>query len=71
MLRHVFYTKTMTDETNKVPETAKNQLVREIADKKYEYGFTTDIHTEILECGINEDIIRQISSKKEEPEWLL
>jgi Fe-S cluster assembly protein SufB len=61
----------MTDETNKVPETAKNQLVREIADKKYEYGFTTDIHTEILECGINEDIIRQISSKKEEPEWLL
>ena len=50
---------------------ANNEFVKEIADKKYEYGFTTDIHTEIIEQGLNEDIIRLISAKKQEPEWLL
>ena len=49
----------------------KNKLVREVADRKYEYGFTTDVHTDILDKGLNEDVIRQISSRKEEPEWLL
>lgn len=49
----------------------KNKLVREVAAKKYEYGFTTDVQTEIIECGLNEDVIRLISRKKEEPEWLL
>lgn len=50
---------------------SKNQLVREVANKKYEYGFTTDVHTEIIPRGLNEDIIRLISAKKEEPQWLL
>lgn len=50
---------------------ANNEFVKEIADKKYEYGFTTDIHTEIIEQGLNEDIIRLISAKKQEPERLL
>lgn len=50
---------------------ADNELVKELADKQYEYGFTTDIHTEIIERGLNEDVIRLISKKKEEPEWLL
>ena len=45
---------------------ANNEFVKEIADKKYEYGFTTDIHTEIIEQGLNEDIIRLISAKKQE-----
>ena len=49
----------------------ENELVKEITDKKYEYGFTTDIHTEIIERGLNEDVIRLISEKKGEPEWLL
>lgn len=49
----------------------QNQLVSEVADKKYEYGFTTDIDTEIIEKGLNEDVIRLISAKKQEPEWLL
>lgn len=48
-----------------------NELVRELTDKKYEYGFTTDIHTEVIERGLNEDVIRLISAKKGEPEWLL
>ena len=50
---------------------ANNEFVKEIADKKYEYGFTTDIHTEIIEQGLNEDIIRLISAKKQEPELVL
>ncbi len=48
-----------------------NELVKEITDKKYEYGFTTDVHTEIIERGLNEDVVRLISQKKGEPEWLL
>ncbi len=49
----------------------KNKIVREVAEKNYEYGFTTDIHTEIIDKGLNEDVVRLISEKKGEPEWLL
>ena len=48
-----------------------NKLVRRIAEQKYEFGFTTDVHTEIIEKGLNEDIVRLISAKKGEPEWML
>ena len=53
------------------PDEGKNQFVREVAHKKYEYGFSTDVQPEIIERGLNEDVVRLISSKKEEPEWLL
>ena len=46
-----------------------NELVRRIAEQKYEFGFTTDVHTEIIPVGLNEDIVRLISQKKGEPEW--
>ena len=49
----------------------KNSFVREVAEKKYEYGFTTDVQTDIIEKGLSEDVVRLISRKKEEPEWLL
>ncbi|MCQ2244902.1 MAG: Fe-S cluster assembly protein SufB [Bacteroidaceae bacterium] len=49
----------------------KNSFVREVAEKKYEHGFTTDVYTEIIDKGLNEDIIRIISSKKNEPDWML
>lgn len=45
----------------------ENELVKEFTDKKYEYGFTTDIHTEIIDRGLNEDVIRLISEKKANP----
>ena len=48
-----------------------NEFVRQVAEQKYEFGFTTDIHTEIIEKGLNEDVVRLISQKKGEPEWLL
>ena len=49
----------------------KNQFVRQVAEQKYEFGFTTDVHTEIIEKGLNEDVVRLISAKKGEPEWML
>ena len=49
----------------------KNNILKKIADKAYEFGFVTKIKTDIIERGLNEDTIRLISSKKNEPEWLL
>ncbi len=48
-----------------------NEFVRRIANEKYKYGFTSDIHTEIIDKGLNEDVVRLISRKKGEPDWLL
>lgn len=48
-----------------------NEKLKKNLAKTYEYGFTTDIETEVLAKGLNEDIIRLISSKKGEPDWLL
>ena len=49
----------------------KNRAAHEAVAKAYEYGFTTDVHTEVIERGLNEDVVRLISEKKGEPEWLL
>jgi Fe-S cluster assembly protein SufB len=46
-------------------------VLEEVTGKKYEFGFTTDIESDKAPAGLNEDIIRFISAKKEEPEWLL
>ena len=46
------------------------QIIDESGDK-YKYGFVTDIDSETVPMGLNEDIIRLISRKKNEPEWLL
>ncbi len=59
-----------------LPNTAQgtddpNRLVKRIAQEKYKYGFTTDVHTEVIERGLNEEVVRLISAKKNEPEWLL
>jgi Fe-S cluster assembly protein SufB len=48
-----------------------NKEINEFLDKNYEFGFTTEIDSETLPPGINEDVIRIISSKKNEPEFLL
>ena len=47
------------------------EQVQELADDKYKYGFVTDIESETAPKGLNEDIVRFISAKKNEPEWLL
>ena len=48
-----------------------NETIRHIASQEYRYGFTTDVETEIIEKGLNEEVVRLISQKKNEPEWLL
>ena len=48
-----------------------NELVRRLAEEKYKYGFTTDVHTDIIDRGLTEDTVRLISEKKGEPAWLL
>ncbi len=45
--------------------------LEKLAEQEYKYGFFTDVEQEIAPKGLNEDTIRLISSKKEEPEWLL
>ena len=46
-------------------------ITRDIINKDYQYGFTTDVETEIIPKGLSEDVVRLISKKKGEPEWLL
>ena len=61
----------MNTDICKMAEREKNEFVKQVAEKKYEFGFTTDVQTDIIEKGLNEDIVRLISKKKEEPDWLL
>ena len=49
----------------------KNNILKKIANKAYEFGFVSKIKTDIIKNGLDEDTIRLISSKKNEPEWLL
>ena len=45
--------------------------LEKLAQEEYKYGFVTNVEQEIAPKGLNEDVIRMISSKKNEPEWLL
>ncbi len=46
-------------------------ILKDVSTEEYKYGFTTDIEMEIAPIGLNEDIVRFISQKKNEPEWML
>ncbi len=55
-----------------VKDSIERETVEQVSElEQYKYGFTTDIEQELAPKGLNEDIIRLISEKKEEPEWLL
>jgi Fe-S cluster assembly protein SufB len=45
--------------------------IEKLAQQEYKYGFVTDVDQEIAPVGLNEDVIRMISAKKDEPQWLL
>ena len=49
----------------------QDNIFEELSGKEYEHGFVTDVDQEFIPKGLNEDIIRLISAKKEEPQWLL
>jgi Fe-S cluster assembly protein SufB len=48
----------------------ENQVLKEFTEKEYAYGWSIDIEADELPMGLNEDIVRAISAKKNEPEWL-
>jgi Fe-S cluster assembly protein SufB len=54
---------------NKTKYTEEH-LKKELETQEYEYGFYTDIESEKFAVGLNEDVVRAISKKKEEPEWM-
>ena len=55
----------------KMKQDNPNEILNDVTSNDYKYGFVTDIETDIIPNGLNEDIIRHISQKKGEPEWLL
>ncbi|GFI39395.1 MAG: Fe-S cluster assembly protein SufB [Muribaculaceae bacterium] len=50
---------------------SSEKTIHDATNSEYKYGFTSDIDTEIVPPGLNEDVVRFISEKKGEPEWLL
>jgi Fe-S cluster assembly protein SufB len=46
-------------------------IIHEVTQNEYKYGFTTDIETDVIPIGLSEDVVRIISAKKNEPEWML
>ncbi|MGH7380155.1 MAG: Fe-S cluster assembly protein SufB, partial [Candidatus Methylomirabilales bacterium] len=51
--------------------TTATTAIEALANREYQYGFVTEIETDSAPRGLNEDIIRLISAKKREPEWML
>ena len=51
--------------------STETSTIQELTDVEYKYGFVTDIEADVLPRGLNEDIIRMISAKKKEPEFML
>ncbi len=49
----------------------QDKILDEVTGSEYKYGFVTEIETETIPKGLNEDIVRIISEKKGEPEWML
>ena len=52
-------------------EKDQDKIISDVTSGDYKYGFYTDIETERIPKGLNEDVVRLISLKKKEPEWLL
>ncbi|MGE3512895.1 MAG: Fe-S cluster assembly protein SufB, partial [Vicinamibacterales bacterium] len=51
--------------------STSEQIIQDLATQEYKYGFFTDIEAETVPPGLSEDVVRLISAKKNEPEWLL
>ena len=50
--------------------TNEKELLEGIREQEYKYGFTSDIETETIGKGLSEEVVRLISAKKGEPEWM-
>ena len=56
---------------NKDKKQQEEQLLHKAANEEYKYGFVTNVDTQVLAKGLNEEVVRQISQLKGEPDWLL
>jgi Fe-S cluster assembly protein SufB len=63
--------KTKDNDIKTNPEESSRNVIDDAVGSEYKYGFVSDIDTDVIPSGLNEDIIRLISHKKGEPEWLL
>lgn len=57
--------------SNNDEESENDKTLRNATSGEYKYGFVSDIDTDIIEAGLNEDVVRLISQRKGEPEWML
>jgi Fe-S cluster assembly protein SufB len=51
--------------------STSTEVIQDLANREYKYGFFTDVERDDIPRGLNEDVVRLISAKKNEPEWLL
>ncbi len=70
-LRREFLIVKIIDSMEKKELSENEELLQDITSSSYKYGFTTDIESETIPKGLNEDVIKIISQKKNEPDWLL
>ena len=61
----------MTDPLQPPPSTESSRLLADLTSAEYAAGFVTDIASDAIPAGLTEDVVRLISAKKQEPDWLL
>ena len=61
----------MKKDKEKDKKKEDEELIHSVTNRDYEYGFTTDIETDTIPAGLSEEVVRMISAKKGEPQWLL
>ncbi len=61
----------MTKDNQNNTAAGHDDIIGDVTNGEYKYGFVSDIDTDVIPRGLNEDVIRLISKKKGEPEWML
>lgn len=59
------------DDIQKMPAERPGDIIGDVTEGEYKYGFVTDVETDVIPVGLSEEVVRLISQKKNEPEWLL
>ena len=70
-MKEINENKNMDKKANPSRVETSDDIINDVTSSEYKYGFVTNIDTEIIPQGLNEDVVRLISQKKGEPEWLL
>ena len=60
----------MSSDNNNNQNTENDDVIKDVTSGEYKYGFVSDIDTDVIPRGLSEEVIRLISAKKQEPEWL-